>query len=172
MDHGVVIGGGESSEHSDSEPSSTSEEFLCIGLESSDENLMDKADSESEDAPSDGISLAPSSEALRNWTGSSQPDRHFAGRTAATAGSAPRWPSHLSAPGCAPLHVSHGGRLYAPCSRRAVGQGDGHRDHFPGHPMQWLHHRHWAWRAPALRMRLRRMHGRRFAFLATTAGRL
>jgi hypothetical protein len=82
MDHGVVNGGGESSEHSDSEPSSTSEESLCIGLESSDENLMDKADSESEDAPSDGISLAPSSEALRNWTGSSHPDRHFAGRTA------------------------------------------------------------------------------------------
>ena len=68
--------------NSDSEPSSTSEESLCSGLESSDENLMDKADSESEDAPSDGISLAPSSEALRNWTGSSHPDRHFAGRTA------------------------------------------------------------------------------------------
>ena len=70
MDHGVVMeAGGEASELS--EPNS-----------SSDENLMDKADSESEDAPSDGISLAPSSEALRNCTGSSHPDRHLAGRTA------------------------------------------------------------------------------------------
>ena len=83
MDGSSMEAGGEASEHEvDFEPSARSEEPLSIGLESSDENLMHEADSESEDAPSDGISLAPSSEALRNWTGSSHPDRHFAGRTA------------------------------------------------------------------------------------------
>ena len=84
MDGSSMEAGGEASEHEvDFEPSARSEEPpLSTGLESSDENLMHEADSESEDAPSDGISLAPSSEALRNWTGSSHPDRHFAGRTA------------------------------------------------------------------------------------------